>query len=49
MRRWFGSRRGLECPGVATEYNLSKDIGDITVYIDLKMFELKVPIIFSGT
>jgi hypothetical protein len=34
---------------VATEHNLSKDIGDIKVCADFKMPEVKVPIIFSGT
>jgi hypothetical protein len=34
---------------VAIEYNLLKDIRDIKVYIDFKMPEVKVPIIFSGT
>jgi hypothetical protein len=34
---------------VVTEYNLTKIIGDIEVYIDFKMLKVKVPIIFSGT
>ncbi len=31
------------------EHNLQENIGDITVYTDFEILELKVPIIFSGT
>jgi len=34
---------------VAIEYNLLKDIGDIKIYRDFKILEVKVLIIFFGT
>jgi hypothetical protein len=49
MQTWFSSKRGSGCPGVATEYNLYANIGDIKVCTDFEMFEVKVSIIFSGT
>jgi hypothetical protein len=30
------------------EYNFQENIGDIEVYTDFKILEVKVPIIFSG-
>jgi hypothetical protein len=48
-RMCFFSRRQLECSGVAIEYKLRKIIRDIAVCIDLKILEVEVLIIFSGT
>jgi hypothetical protein len=34
---------------MATEHKLQENIGDIEVWTDFKIFEVKVPMIFSGT
>ena len=49
IRTYFTSRRGLEYPRVATEYDLQKIIMCVDVCIEFKLLKVKVPIIFLGT
>ena len=46
---YLSSRSGLECLGVAMEYDLYKNIRYANVCTEFEMLEVKVPIVFFGT
>ena len=44
----YNSKKGLEYLGIATEYNLYKNIRNTDVCTEFEMLEVKVLIIFLG-